>query len=409
MTSKLAHKLRRAPVWLINGLWAVPAVLLIRAFKPIILVRLGTLNSARIGHFVADGAEQVARLQQQSTKTVDLFWLGETCNSQWERMIRRALPVHEWVKYVDRWNKVIPGGSDHERPSSQSKSRDVEGLYARYDVKIPFLPAESTESTTWLRSKGWKDGEPFVCLIVRDDEYLANDRLHGDESPSAYQAWSYHDYRNSDIGTYIPAIQWLAMQGVWVIRMGKLMAKPLPTGMDHVIDYAFDPGKSDLLDIWLFANCDGCISTATGPDMIPLAYGKPVLFVNALPLADFSSFSNSIWVPKPLRWSDSGQLLSITEHLTHSFHHSVEYDAAGIEILDMTSSQITLAVQELWQRITETWLDVQDDLDRQKHFWDALMRWPLYRYFNGVRHPKSRVGSAWLRTLDGTDSSTSDL
>jgi len=140
-----------------------------------------------------------------------------------------------------------------------------------------------------------------------------------------------------------------------------------------------------------------------------LAYGKPLLFVNALPLADFSSFSNSIWVPKPLRWSDSGQLLSITEHLTHSFHRSVEYDATGIEILDMTSSQITLAVQELWQRITETWLDVQDDLDRQEHFWDALMRWPLYRDFNGVRHPKSRAGSAWLRTLDETDSSSSDL
>jgi putative glycosyltransferase (TIGR04372 family) len=394
---------------LINGLWAVPSVLLMRALRPIVLVRLGTLESARIGHFVIDGAEQLARYQQQPANTSDWFWLGKTCNSQWERMIRRALPVHAWVKYVDRWNKVLPGGSAHERPSSYTRSRDVEGLYARHDVKIPFLPAESTEALTWLRSKGWKDGEPFVCLLVRDDEYLAQDSLHGNGNSRACEGWSYHDYRNSDIDTYVPAIQWLAAQGVWVIRMGKLMAKPLPTGMDHVIDYAFDPGKSDLLDIWLFANCNGCISTATGPDTIPLVYGKPILFVNALPLAGFSSFSNSIWVPKPLRWIDSGQLLSITEHLTNGFTRSVEYAATGIDILDMTSSQITSAVQELWQRIAETWLDDIADNQRQSHFWDICMEWPEYSELHGVRHPDSRVGSAWLRTLDETDSRSSDL
>jgi putative glycosyltransferase (TIGR04372 family) len=407
MTRSAVRRLH--PFDVLHSFWAFPTMLVIRSVRPIVLIRIGTLNSARIGHFVADGAEQVARLQQQSTNTVDLFWLGKTCNSQWERMIRRALPVHAWVKYVDRWNKVLPGGSAHERPSSYTRSRDVEGLYARHDVKIPFLPAESTEAFTWLRSKGWKDGEPFVCLLVRDDEYLAQDSRHGNGNPKAYEGWSYHDYRNSDIDTYVPAIQWLSGQGVWVIRMGKLMAKPLPTGMDHVIDYAFDPGKSDLLDIWLFANCNGCISTATGPDMIPPIYGKPVLFVNALPLGHFASFSNSIWVPKPLRWSDSGQLLSIKEQLTHNYVRSLDYDAAGVNVLDMTSSQITSAVQEFWQRITETWLGVQDDLDKQDHFWDVLRQWSGYSLLHGVRHPDSRVGSAWLRTLDETDSRSSDL
>jgi putative glycosyltransferase (TIGR04372 family) len=223
------------------------------------------------------------------------------------------------------------------------------------------------------------------------------------------EAWSHHDYRNSDIDTYLPAIHWLTEQGVWVIRMGKLMAKPLPTGIGHVIDYAFDPGKSDLLDIWLFANCSGCVSTGSGPDMIPLVYDVPLLYVNALPLCHLLSFARAIWVPKPLRWRNSGQPLSITEHLTHSFLHSVEYDDAGIDILDMTASEITSAVQEFWHRITETWLDVHDDLDRQARFWDVLMRWPLYPNFHSVRHPESRVGSAWLRTLDATYSISSDL
>ena len=361
-----------------NGIWAIPTVLIIRALRSVVLIRMGTLFSTRIGHFVADGTEQLARLQQQPPNIVDWFWLGKTSNSQWERMIRRSLPVHSWVKYLDYWNIRLPGGSEHIRPSSYTGSRDVEGLYARYDVKIPFLPRETEEALAWLRSKGWNDGEPFVCLLVRDDEYLANDPLWGNGSARARQGWAYHDYRNSDIDTYMAAIQWLAEQGVWVIRMGKIMKKALPTGMDHVIDYAFEPGKSDLLDIWLFANCTGCISTATGPDMIPSAYGNPLLFVNALPLGGFWSFANMIWVPKPLGWRDSGQPLSITEHLTHGFMRSVEYDDAGIDILDMTSSEITSAVQELWHRITEIWLDNDSDQKRQAHFWDVCMRWQLY-------------------------------
>ena len=93
----------------------------------------------------------------------------------------------------------------------------------------------------------------------------------------------------------------------------------------------------------------------------------------------------------------------------HGFTRSVEYDNAAIDILDMTSSEITSAVQEFWHRITEIWLDDDSDQKRQAHFWDVLMRWPLYPNLHSARHPEARVGSAWLQTLDEMDSSSSDL
>lgn len=383
----------------INGLWAIPTVLMIRALRPLHLIRMGSLNSLRIGHFVFDGAEQVARLQQQHPNTTDWFWLGETCNSQWERMIRRSLPIHGCVKYLDRWNRVLPGGSTHERPSSYIRSRDVEGLFTRYDVKIPFLPAETDEALEWLRSKGWKDGEPFVCLVVRDDEYMANDPLHGDGTARSYEKRSYQDYRNSDIATYIPAIRWLAKQGIWVIRMGKLMAKPLPTDMDHVIDYAFCQNKSDLLDIWLFANCTGCISSTTGIDQIPMIYDRSSLYLNALPLGCFSSYVNAIWVSKPLRWANNGNELSIDELLKHSYWAANEYEAAGIDIVDMTPNAIILAVQEFWQRIDGTWKAQPGDELNQQEFWETCKAWSDYVFYHGWRHPEARIGAAWLRSV----------
>ncbi len=384
---------------LVNGIWAIPFVLLIRALRPIVLIRLGTLFSARIGHFASDGAEQVARLQQQPPNTVDWFWLGATSNSQWERMIRRNLPVHSWVKYLDWWNRALPGGSAHERPSSYTGSRDVEGLYEHHDVKIPFLPVETDEALAWLRSKGWSHGEPFVCLLVRDAAYLANDPLQGDGTMAAYERWSYHDYRDSDIDTYLPAIQWLAEQGVWVIRMGKLMAKPLPTGMDYVIDYAFDPGKSDLLDIWLFANCTGCVSTSSGPDGVSALYDRPMLNINALPLGFFLSWGRSIWVPKRLKWAATGRDLSVREYLVNSWMMATEYKAEGISIVDLSSEEITTAVQEFWQRCAETWQGELEDKMRQDEFWDICMAWPEYSRYHGWRHPESRAGAAWLRSL----------
>ena len=385
---------------LANGIWAIPVVLLIRALRPIMLIRLGTLFSSRIGHFVSDGAEQVARLEQQAPNTIDWFWLGPTSNSQWERMIRRNLPVHSWVKYMDWWNKALPGGSAHERPSSYTGSRDVEGLYNRHDVKIPFLPGETTEALEWLRSKGWSDGEPFVCLLVRDSTYLANVLLDG--SPEAYELTAYHDYRDSDIDTYIPAIQWLSEQGVWVIRMGKLMEKPLPTGMDHVIDYAFDAEKSDLLDIWLFANCHGSISTSTGLDMLPSIYGVPQLFVNALPFGRFLSWGRSIWVPKRLKWVATEKELNVHEYFENSWMTVAEYNTAGISIVDLSSEEITAHVQEFWQRCTETWQSEPEDLARKSEFWEICRAWSEYSIHHGWIHPDAHVGTAWLRSLDAS-------
>ena len=45
------------------------------------------------------------------------------------------------------------------------------------------------------------------------------------------------------------------------------MKSPLNSNNQKVIDFPFEKTKFNLLDIWLFANCNGCISTGTGPDL----------------------------------------------------------------------------------------------------------------------------------------------
>ena len=139
-------------------------------------------------------------------------------------MGRRVLKVYSWVKHLYDWNQFLPGGDVHKQPIIYS-TEDIDGLFTKHNQKIPFLPEETIEAKNWLRKQGWSEGEPFVCLLVRDSAYLANDPIHGKGDEESYEKWQGHDHRDANITTYNSSMKWLADQGVWVLRMGKIMAK----------------------------------------------------------------------------------------------------------------------------------------------------------------------------------------
>ena len=159
-----------------SGVWSIPCVLLIRLFRGIILFRLGTLRSDRIGHFAADSGHQFAAKSLNSKRTLDIYWLSKyISNKQLELMVRRNFLVFNFVRYLDYWNKLLPGGGRHIRPSSStSDSRDMLGILNKSEGNMNFLSSEDKEAKDWMSSYGWKEGDPFVCILVRDSAYLKN-------------------------------------------------------------------------------------------------------------------------------------------------------------------------------------------------------------------------------------------
>ncbi len=389
---------------LIQGVWAIPAVLLIRLIYPIVLIRVGTFYSSRIGHFVADSAQQFIELNSRDSNIIYFYWLDDcTCNKQWAKMVKRNLPVYWWVKYIDLWNHYLPGGDKHYYGAQQDadldlhNSRDIEGVLENSGVTMmEFLPDECHEVKLWLKDQGWREGQPFICLLVRDSAYLEH------EFSSTELNFDYHSYRNSDIDNYISAMEWVADQGVWVLRMGKKMLKPVQTNHHRIIDYAFLDDKNDLRDIWLFANCDLCISTVCGPDWISDIYRRPILYLNYIPLTDLISWSNSINYPKNLVWSSSGNSLTMEEYLKNGYVSTADYSKAGINIIDLTSDEILEVTQEAWKRINEEWIDTGEDLKLQKLFLEPFLsnskntRY-LGKKHHGYIHPKLRISSIFLR------------
>jgi putative glycosyltransferase (TIGR04372 family) len=391
---------------LLNAGWAIPCVFIIRCLRPWQVIRLGSITSDHIGHFALEVSWLWSLKQQQTINSVDLFWFNlssspmnswtasKPCNSYYAALTKRNFLVYPkfLLQPISTWNRIMPGGNIHHVPNSwerQPFTRDVHGWLQRSQVKMAFSEEENLQAKAWLRQQGWQDGDAFVCLQVRDSCYK------GDKD---YQ--SEITFRNSDINTYVGAVEWLASQGVWVLRMGKKMARPMPTSHPRIIDYAFHPSKSDFLDIWLFAHCDLCISTGSGPDFVSLSYNRPSLYLNYTPLAWFPSSCNLACAFKKLVWQISGISLSLLEYFDNCLHTDIAYSQKGIGIIDLTSAEILAAVQEQWHRLQGSWIDTAEDQDRHRQFWNILKSHPKYLDYHGWIHPESRASTVWLRSVE---------
>ena len=386
----------------INSVWAIPAVLLIRLVRPWRHVRVGKLISDRIGHFVADATLFLAAqsLQHPAELTLDLFWFARpTANRQWDRMISRTWITGWWVWYLVRINDLIPGGSAHRIPAMH-KGRDMDRNLQKTRARFDFMSAEDVAAEEWLKRRGWTEGEPFVCLIVRDSAYLGSSSLRAHAGGDT--RWSYHNYRDSDIDIFGDAARALIERGYWVIRMGQAVRKPFPVSHPHIIDYPFVEDRDDLLDIWLSAHCSFFISTSLGLDHLAIAYGRRLAIVNSLPYSDHQTFIPSVCASKRLRWRDTGKLLTMIEMLENSHARSEQYESSGIVIEDLSPVVITATVLECEELVMGTRKYSDVDTDQQKRFWEAFVAWSGFRNMHGYLHPEAKAGAEWLRSM-GTE------
>ncbi|MCX6222376.1 MAG: TIGR04372 family glycosyltransferase [Bacteroidia bacterium] len=393
------HILLMLPLYII----AIPVVFVMRMVRPWLLVRLGGLNSCRIGHFAANTelylCERDAGINKPIQYHFNLFYLAHKpiCNHQLTTMWKRSLRIWPtWILApIDFINKMIPGGTIHEVGRNTQNDRDVHNLLDRFPAHLLFTNEEEARGEDGLRNMGISTDAQFVCLIVRDSEYL-NAHLSGADC-------NYHNFRDSNIEKYILAVEELADRDYFVIRMGVHVKDALKSNHPKVIDYATNGMRNDFMDIYLGAKCDFCISVGTGFDAIPLIFRRPVVYVNMVPLGYLFTFSN--------------QFLGITKHhilveerreltLREIFYRKVgfslqtsDFTSKGIELNENTSEEIRDVVIEMAERINGSWQPQEDDEILQKRFWEIF---PIHavRDTNGIQlHGQIRAlfGANFLR------------
>ena len=168
-----------------------------------------------------------------------------------------------------------------------------------------FSDSENIRGQLYLSSLGLQEKSAYVCLAVRDDFYLSS------QFPNTN--WSYHNYRDSHISDYMEMAEFLALQGYFVLRMGRNVRERFVSSNSRIIDYANLTSCSDFNDVYLFANCKFVISTSTGMDRLGVLFRKPIGLVN-LPLpqeAEFLGKTLKLVMYKDVIDIDSGAKLPI--------------------------------------------------------------------------------------------------
>ena len=381
---------------LIGLIVTLPVAVVIFVIWPFKKVRIGYLYADRIGHFVFDYFWYLAN-QKGSEQFVDLFFLkGKLCNQSLAGIVARSVRLSPFFKYLHSWLRLFPFTRKHcllparDINGSRDINNSIGGALVSENV---FSQTDHDLGNRYLTNVGIGPDDPFVCLVVRDERYLQ-------EVTSKQKGyWGYHDYRNSRIEDYRKGALQLAELGYTVFRMGKHVKGKFSVLHPNIIDYANSSYRNDFLDLWLMAHCKFCISTCTGLDHVALCFGRPIAFINFLPLGDACSWHPTVNVPKKLFWLTDGRLLSFSEYVRFSLNNLEDYARHGIGIEDLSEDEIVSCMLEAEQRFRGSWDESREEVTLQKSLWDLVKAESTQVKRHSLINQQAYFGQVFLKNL----------
>ena len=347
-------------------------VIFIRVIRPFLLIRVGAMRSDRIGHFALETdlmlLEQEFGVSLKPSRSFDLWYAPEPIANRviyemWKRVMR--IWPNWFMVPVFRLNNLMPGSKAHQIPNTASTCLDVHNLIDGAPPHLSFTPREIELGNKTLREMGLSEGDRFVCFIVRDAAYT--------KMAFPEKDMSYHDYRNCDVDDYILAAETLADRGLFVLRMGSIVAKPLRSSHPRVIDYANSKFQSEFMDVFLGSRCEFCVSDGLGFYAIPAAFRRPNAYVNYSPFHMFySSRACDLGIAKTVSSLKTGKRLNLSqmgENGIAQFSHTSQYSDAGVSIDSNTPEEIRDLMLEMLDRIEGKWKPQSGDDELQTKFW----------------------------------------
>ena len=369
--------------------------LIIRVIRPFFLVRINVLISERVGHYATNTelyfCERDAGINIPKKPYVDLWYDNwPISNRQLGRMWARILHVGpRWLLGpVDIVNSFLPGGDVHRiNPPGVDKFN----LLDRFPAHLKFLSEEEMQGEACLRSLGIPDGEPFVCLNVRDSSYL--------DKTLPWREWGYHDIRDCNIQNYILAAEELVARGYYVVRMGAVVKEAMNVSHPMIIDYAANGMRSDFMDIYLCAKCVFFVSNSTGIDAVPWALRQPIVYVDIVPAGEMSTTSSKFIAITKKHWLQSEKrymtFREIFDSGTGKKDKAKFYETNGIELMESSPEEIAAVVMEMEERLKGTWVETEEDDKLQCRFWKLYPKYDTHGELSG--EIRSRVGTDFLR------------
>ena len=337
-------------------IFAIVPCVIIRLISPWIIIRIERFPCVNFGTFIEFPSyyhfKKKFKINLPKKKYLDLVYIyhrHKVFNKQLAKMWKRKfnfLPSY-LLDPIRKVNKLIPGWKAHSIEVLIIKSsRDVDNIIEKYQP-LEFTKEEEVYGKKMLEKIGIKNGDKFVCLVVRDGGYQQK------KIPSRYRDWSYHNYRNQDINNYMLASEELAKRGYYVFRMGVNVEKKFISNNPKIIDYANSNLRSDFMDVYLGAKCSFCLSTGTGFDDVPYIFRRPIALIQC-PFGNIST-SNAysekfLIITKHHVLKKENRRLSLSEIFSHGVAYAYKteiFNQKGIKLVDNTPDEIKDLVIEM--------------------------------------------------------------
>jgi putative glycosyltransferase (TIGR04372 family) len=374
LKSKLQQKLQVARLLGVKRTLLLPFALIyveiLLLLSRIIQVRIHPIVNDRIGHFATNTELTLLKIREtrknSNTKTIDISCASSvvSVNSELEKMYKRELKFStgDWGWLINNISKRVQKKDFYQ----ESTANDKEGRLISFPPTLEFTSEQELIGRKFLKNVDVIDESKVVCLNVRDNAFLSQSEAL---SWSKTRDWSYHNYRDSEIKTYVAAAEALAEMGYTVFRMGAIVKEPFVTKHPRVFDYATNGMRTEFLDIYLGAKCKFCVSTGTGWDSIPQIFRRPSMYVNLLPhFAKDCLVRDLLIFPKSLARTTGKvniQLKHLFEHGFATSRHTDFYTEAGVVIRDLSSEELVEAVTEMAQRVEGTFVETPEQKEMQ--------------------------------------------
>jgi len=355
--------------------FAVMVVGIFLLLRPFVIIQIYKVHDWRIGHMVSTTQRFTLEVREWNAtnkkKKVIFYYFGSQYPSN--KFFKKMLTRHH-LSLGNNWGFLLYylcSQIPFLNATTIQQTIDNRGLILRYGTELQFSKKEIKDGCEFLSKFGLAPFGKFVCLNVRDGQFLGQTR-----SKKEFK----HTPRNSNIETYLGASVYLAGKGYTVFRMGLAVNSQMPSNHPQITDYATNGMRTEFLDCFLGAHCGFSISTGSGWDEIPKIFRRPMMFTNIVPILEFNEITRPVLIfPKLLLDLNSNQLISINEAIERDLANQSNANYLqenGVGVVDLSDEDLVAAASEMVSRVEGTFVETPEQQKLQSKLKDILLNHP---------------------------------
>lgn len=345
--------------------------LLIIVLRPLILIRIGELESRAIGHFALPVEVYLSERDfniHSSESTIDLFYFNKIiCNyylaNKWKCYfyilpnIFLEYPHRFMLNYMKNSKHIVP--YRHWKLDKQWQLFDIHNILQKSEIHIKFSCKEILIGDAFLKKMDLYN-KNIIGFHARDPSY----REGKDVKPG---------FRDSDINNYEFAARSVVANDFKAVRIGRVVKNKLVENTS-MYDYSSSDYSNDFMDVYLLSKINLLVCSGSGIESLALCFRKPLVCVNIAEWATLHFYDNTqytLFIPKKYYWARNDVPLTLKEIVlfgVNKFTYENEYKHLGIYVIENSQSEINDVVLEALDLLAGKHLYSDEEKEMQKKF-----------------------------------------